>query len=287
MATLTPEQRTEHERRENLFRELDKAPWSGRQVIVLMAVGLIGFGMLTSGDIAATFLGLLVLAGLVMFVVRRWKGELPAITPAEIEAEVELRAADVRTEALDRLKLDEEDDVIQSLVLFGGILRPFIEGRIRSVTGPKPNPNKLWVPWVPVPEVKRYCFGRYQIHVLFALRDAIAFHTRHYDVIDHEYAGAGTAMETGSSTSKIYYRTIENVRMTNFSMELQMVSGRTHVFPISVRPEDQGGGAQARADVARTQDVAWVNEMMLRAGEDFEHAVNQLRDEWEQRQATH
>lgn len=273
------------ERRENLFRELDKAQWTGGQIAALVVAVLVGLGLFGAGA-AGILLGLLILAACVLIVVKRSQGELTTAPVSDLERTLDDKAADCARDAVAQLRLDPDEDVIQSLILVGGTPRPLIEGRIRSLTGPKPYPMKHWIPWAPSPDPQypRYCYGRYQVHALFALEDAIAFFTRQYDYVDGDYVREfedNGSYASGWSTNKIYFRHIENVRMTAYCMQLQMASGRSHLFPIAIQPHEGVNGPMARAT---SREMAAVNEKYLAAGQHFERAVNQLRDEWERRQ---
>lgn len=269
-------------RRENFFRELERAEWTKFHVIGLIVAVIVGLTLI-GGGAGGILLGLLVLAGCVFYVVRRLQGELPSVAVAEIKEAVGREIVKCRKEAIDKLRLDPEEDVIQSVMLVGGAPRPPIEGRIRSLMGPKRNPRSQWLPMAPDPETRMYYYGRYQIHALFALEDGIAFFTRQFDYIDDQEVESfkdNGALVSHYSTNKIYYRKIENVRMTEYCMELQMDSGRSHYFFVRLHPDEQGQGPMAHASA---RDVALINQLVFEEGQAFGHAINQLRDEWEQR----
>ena len=282
----------EKERRANLFRMLAKPKmsrnqWIGVVVGVVVALAVIGGG--SAGGVVA---GLLILGALGWLVIGRQRGELPAPPAGEVLQHMGKVREDCGERALERLKLDPEEDVIQAVVLFGGAPRDTIEGRIRTLRGTKPYPVEQWFPGTPDPQIQKWVFGRYQIHVLFAMEDSIAYYTRHYDYIDGDYVEfreEANAQLVEESTNKIYYRNIENVRMTSRQLELFMVSGRVHGFGLRVpREEDQNGAkkAQAGGKLAHeeSKDLKMIDEKIMDAGRAFEHAVNQLRDEWERRQ---
>ncbi|MFN8018907.1 MAG: hypothetical protein U0P45_12390 [Acidimicrobiales bacterium] len=271
----------DRERWENYFRDVDK-PQRKLWPIVVGGLALL-VGLLAKVWLLA-LVGLVVVGIAVWIMVKQNQGELTAISQAEFDAEFERATAMVHHHALLELRLDAADDVIQELGLVGGAVRPLIEGRKKTAKGIQPNPWHWWYPWAAGKDtdgaVRRVFFGRYEVHWLFALEDAIAYYTVQWDMIDHVYA-------THYVTNRIYYRFIENVQLTENSFTIRTVSGQAHEFRLQVNSEAFGhapNGTRPTAARSAGAHLDPVDRMRYASAQAFVSTVNQLRDEWERRQ---
>jgi hypothetical protein len=287
----------EKEKRENLFRELTSAKWSTGKTIGVIAAVLFGLGFLGAGGIGIVIgLALLALAGWLIYQRFFTSKELESTDIAVVRSEIATAApALAKEKAVDVLRLDPED-VVQSVTLYGPAIRwrtedelGTVEGRMRNFQGQiVRDPVNYWTPWAGKPD--GFLSGRYQIHNVFALEDAIAYHTIQYDVIDAAFSNGfvdpnTTEWVSGYASNKFYYRKIENVRMTEEYLDLDMDSGKTHRFWLRI-PRGTGDVAQNnrfRSAGNATTDIQMVDRAMIEEGMAFERAVNELRDEWERR----
>ena len=238
------------EKRENLFRGLTSSPWTTGKTVGAGIALLVGLILLGSGSGAGILIGLALIGsvGWVIYV-RRTGRELDTVPPAEILTERESAVDYCRADAMEVLHLDD-DDIVQSVILTGGAPRQLIDGRRRDLLGQtRPDPMVSWVPWVRDETGQAALMGRVQIHNIFALQDGIAYHSKQYDLVDGEFVesfvdGSGDTVSR-YATNKIYYRNVENVRMTEESLELHMTSGRSHSFGLTI-PRETGSRRSRR-----------------------------------------
>lgn len=280
-APTHPDPLVERDRWENYFRDIDKPDRKVWPIVVGALLVLIG---LAASKWLIALVGVAAIGFSIWIMVKQNRGELAVISQSEFDAEFDRATAMVHDHALRELRLDASDDVMQELGLVGGAVRPLIEGRKRTAKGIQPNPWHWWYPWAAGKDtagaIHRVYFGRYQVHWLFALEDAIAYYTVQWDMIDHAYA-------THYVTNRIYYRFIENVQLTENSFTIRTVSGQAHTFALQVDsaafgPAPNGGRpTAARADGVNLDPI---DRMRFAAGQAFVSTINQLRDEWERRQ---
>lgn len=265
------------EGRENLFRELDADKALGWKIVGLV---MLLFGVATNWgrtNPIAIALMLVASAALVYAIVAPLTLKLPLADPDRYMETVRLAAERLPMSGCDALRLDFEEDVLQSVVVFGGAMRPLIQGRRRTIFGVKPNTMKHWVPWAPHPNGSIRMYGTYQYHAFFALEDSVAFHTRYFDVITNQWL-------PHVASNQVFYRHIENVRLDNNGFTLETVGSRSHFIPLTVNqlPPSPAGTVDAKDQAQRVAHE--LDPVMLNAGTQFVNAVNRLRGEWEVRQ---
>jgi hypothetical protein len=146
-----------------------------------------------------------------------------------VEAHLTTQRSTARGKAVRALRIREDLDVIEGIVLFGPRFGEFIPGERRTLRGIRADTSTYWFPYKFPPGRSPVC-AQYEFHSLFADEKGIYYQTLPYDFIEDRWGEAHSARQ-----GRVFFRDIENVEVTQSGLSVHTTGGRTHDFPMSIR----------------------------------------------------